>query len=78
MSPVAADCASADSAPGELAALLVVDGGAEVVLAPPVEAGLFEVEVELLDDDPQPATAITDASATAKTGSLLMEGRLAI
>jgi hypothetical protein len=75
MSPVAADCASAASAPGALAALLVVDGGAEGVLAPPVGAGLVEVEVELLDD-PQPAIAITAASATT-TRSLFMDGRLA-
>jgi hypothetical protein len=77
MSPVAADCASADSAPGELAALLVVGGVAEVVVVP-AEAPLFEVDDELLDEDPQPATAIADASATAETESLFMGGRLAI
>jgi hypothetical protein len=78
MSPVAADCASADNAPGELAAPVVVDGDAEVVVAvgAPVEAppGLGD---ELLDEDPQPAMTIEDTSTTANTESLLMARRLA-
>jgi hypothetical protein len=79
MSPVAADCASADNAPGELEAPVVVDGDAEVVVAVgvPVEAppGLGD---ELLDDDPQPAMTIEDASTTANAESLFMARRLAI
>ena len=79
MSPVAADCASADNAPGALAAPVVVDGDAEVVVTvgAPVEAppGLGD---ELLDEDPQPATTIEDASTTPKTESLFMASRLAI
>ena len=80
MSPVAADCASADSAPGELAALVVVDSDAEVVVVvgAPVEAPPVEVGDELFDEDPQPAATIEDARTTPKTESLFMARRLAI
>lgn len=85
MSPVAADCASADNAPGELAPLAVVDGDADVVVAveapreaPPVEAPPVEVGDELLDEDPQPAMTIEDASTAPNTESLFMARRLAI
>ena len=73
MSPVAADCASADNAPGELAALVVVDGDAEVVAD-----AWAAVEVERVDEDPQPTKTIEDASTTPKIESLFMAGRLAI
>jgi hypothetical protein len=79
MSPVAADRASADNAPGALAALVLVDGDAEVAVdvAAPVEAppGLDD---ELLVEDPQPAMTIKDPSTTANTESLFMARRLAI
>jgi hypothetical protein len=75
MSPVAADCASADNAPGELAAL-VVDG--VVVAWGAVEAPPVEVDDELLDEDPQPTKTIENASTTPKIESLFMAGRLAI
>jgi hypothetical protein len=80
MSPVAADCASADNAPGELAAPVVVDGDAEVVVVAwaAVEAPPVEVGDEPLDEDPQAATTIEDASTTPKTESLFMASRLAI
>ena len=76
MSPVAADCASAESAAGELVPLVVVAGDPEVVVAAgaPVEAPPVEVDDELLDEDPQPATTIEDASTTPKTESLFMHG----
>jgi hypothetical protein len=79
MSPVAADCASADSAPGALLPLAVVDGDADlvVVVGAPVEAPPAEDD-ELLDEDPQPATTIENASTTAKTESLFMARRLPI
>jgi hypothetical protein len=80
MSPVAADCASADNAPGELAPLVVAGGDAEVVVVAgaAVEAPPVEVDDGPLDEEPQPATTIEDASATAKTESLFMASRLAI
>jgi len=80
MSPVAAACASADNAPGELAALVVAAGDAEVVVVvwAAVETPPVEVDEEPLDADPQPATAIDDATTTPKTESLFMASRLAI
>jgi hypothetical protein len=80
MSPVAADCASADNAPGELAALVVAAGDADVVLVAwaAVEAPPVEVDDEPLEEDPQPATTIEDATTTPKTESLFMASRLAI
>jgi hypothetical protein len=80
MSPVAADCASADNAPGELAPLVVAGGGADVVVVTwaAVEAPPVEVDDEPLDEEPQPGTAIEDASTTPKTESLFMASRLAI
>jgi hypothetical protein len=80
MSPVAADCASADNAPGELAALVVAGGDAEVVVVAgaAVEAPPVEVDDEPLDEDPQPAPTIENASRTTKTESLFMASRLAI
>jgi hypothetical protein len=79
MSPVAADCASADSAPGEPAGPFVDDGGAEVAVVEEaaVEAPRAGVEDKLLDEDPQPATTIADASTTPKA-SLFMARRLAL
>jgi hypothetical protein len=53
------------------AEVVVVAGGA--VEAPPVE-----VDDEPLDEEPQPATTIQDASTTTKTESLFMASRLAI
>ena len=67
MSPVAADCRSADSAPGKPEPLAVVDRDAEVVVdidARP-EAPLVEVDDDLPDDAPQPATSAAPASAQA-------------
>jgi hypothetical protein len=64
MSPVATDCASADSTPGEVVALEVVGVATVAKVLVPVEAVPFEAAGELLDVDPQPATTITDASAT--------------
>jgi hypothetical protein len=80
MSPVATDCASADNAPGELAALVVAGGDTEVVVVAwaAVETPPVEVDDEPLDEDPQPATAIDDATTTPKTESLFMASRLAI
>jgi hypothetical protein len=80
MSPVAADCASADNAPGELAPLVVAVGGAEIVVGaePAVEAPPVEVDDEPLGEDPQPAPTIADASRTTKTERLFMASRLAI
>jgi hypothetical protein len=80
MSPVAADCASADNAPGELAAPVVADGDAEAVVVAwaAVEAPPVELDGEPLGEDPQPATTIEDTSTTPKTESLFMAGRLAI
>jgi hypothetical protein len=74
MSPVAADCASADNAPGEPAVL----GVPEVVVVALAAPGLAEVDGEPLDEDPQPADASADASASVKAQSCLMGGRLAI
>ena len=76
MSPVAADCASAESAPAEP---VPADVDAEVVFVveAPVEAPLVEVDDELLDEDPQLVATIADASTT-KTESLVMSRRLAI
>jgi hypothetical protein len=56
---------------GGNAAVVVVAG--EAVEAPPVE-----VDDEPLDEEPQPATTIQDASTTTKTASLFMASRLAI
>ena len=80
MSPVAADCASADNAPGELAPLVVAAGDAEVVVGAEaaVEAPPLEVDDEPLDEDPQPAPTIDDATTTPETKSLFMGSRLAI
>jgi hypothetical protein len=80
MSPVAADCASADNAPGELAPPVVAGGDAEVVAVAgaPVEAPPVEVDGEPLDEEPQPATTIEDASTTPKTESLFMASSLAL
>ena len=80
MSPVAADCASADNAPGELAPPVVAGGDADVVVVAGavVEAPPVEVDAEPLDEEPQPATTIEDASRTTKTESLFMVSRLAI
>jgi len=79
MSPVAADCASADSAPGALPPLAVLDGDAELVVvvgagaeAPPAE------DDELLEEEPQPTMTIEDASTTPKIESLFMARRLPI
>ena len=79
MSPVAADCASADNAPGGLDPPVVAGGDAEVVVVAgaAVEAPV-EVDDEPLDEEPQPATTIEDASTTPKTESLFMASRLAI
>ena len=76
MSPVAADCASADNAPGELAALVVFD--VLLLARGPVEAPPVEVDDERVDEDPQPTKTIEDASRTPKTESLFMASRLAI
>ena len=79
MSPVAADCASADNAPGELAPPVVAAGDADVVV---VAGAAVEAPVEAddkpLDEEPQPATTIEDASTTPKIESLFMASRLAI
>lgn len=77
MSPVAADCASADSAPGALPPLAVVEGDADpvVVVRAPVEAPPAEDD-ELLDEDPHPTATSEDASTTPKTASLFTPGRL--
>jgi hypothetical protein len=79
MSPVAADCASANSASGELAELVVGDVDAAVAVGSevPVEAALAEVDEERLED-PQPAATIADASTTPRTESSFIDGRLAI
>lgn len=79
MSPVAADCASADNAPGALPPLVVAGGDADVVVLTwaAVEAPL-PVDEEPLDADPQPAVTIEEATTTPNTESLFMASRLAI
>ena len=76
MSPVAADCPSADSAPGALAPVVVVDRDAEVVVV--FDAPRVEVVGGLLEEDPQPTMTIAVASATTEVQTLFMPCRLAI
>jgi hypothetical protein len=52
--------------------LLVLGGVAEVAGLVPTGAPLFVVEDELFGDDPQPVSAIADASARASTGTLFI------
>ena len=78
MSPVAADCASADNAPGELDPAAVAGEDAEVVVVAAAVEAPVEVDDEPLDEDPQPGPPIENASTTPKTESLCMASRLAI
>jgi hypothetical protein len=67
MSPVAAECDSADSAPGYPDPLAVVDGNAEVVVLIDARADalLVEVDGDLPGEDPHPAISAAPASAHA-------------
>jgi hypothetical protein len=74
MSPVASDWASAESAPGDpLAADVVVLGGGELEVVVAGGAAALDVcELELLDDEPQPATT-TEAIARAAAEGLWIQ-----